>query len=101
MSSMSVSECAARAANDLRAVLASPHSAEFRRNALAGAKVAVARALVDADLDPAMSRSARRRFHATAPGYLARTAAFRKLPDTYAELLTVLDALAVAMAEAA
>src|SRR5436190_7392437 len=90
----SIHEAAARAAAELRTVLASPHSEEFRRNALAGAKVAVARALADADLDPATTPGARRRFHATTPGYLARTAAFRELPDTYAELLTALDALA-------
>src|SRR5436190_20651808 len=89
-----VADVAARAATDLRTVMASPHSAEFRRNALVRAKVAVARALADADLDPAVSRSARRRFHATTPGYLARMAAYRELPDTYAELLSVLDALA-------
>jgi hypothetical protein len=90
----SVHETAARAAAELRTVLASPHSEEFRRNALAGAKVAVARALVDAGLDPATTHSARRRFHATNPGFLARMAAFRELPDTDAELLATLDALA-------
>lgn len=89
-----VADVAARAANDLRTVLASPHSDEFRRNALVRAKVAVARALADAELDPGTTPGARRRFHATTPGFLARMAAFRELPDTDAELLATLDALA-------
>lgn len=89
-----VQEAAARAANELRAVLTMPHSPEFRVNALIGARVAVARAIADSGLDPATTPGARRRFHATSPGYDARMAAYRSLPNTYGELLTVLDALA-------
>lgn len=102
---MTIDETCARVADELRAVLAVPHSDEFRRNTLSGAKVAISRALVDADLDqitPAMSRYARRRFHATNPGYAARIAAYQRLPETYGELLTWLDArVAPALAEVA
>ena len=90
-----VQEAAARAANELRAVLARPHSDEYRRNALIGAKVAVARAMADTTLDPATTPYGRRKFHATLPGYEARAAACRSLPDTYGDLLAVLDRLAV------
>jgi hypothetical protein len=92
---ITVPDAAARAAAELRAVLARPgHSEEYRRNMLAGAKVAVARAIADATLDPATKPGARRRFHATAPGFLARMEAYKSLPDTYPELLAVLDSLA-------
>lgn len=94
----SVQEAAARAAAELRTVLAEPHSEEYRRNALAGAKVAVARAMADATLDPATTPGARRRFHATKPGHEERTTAYRSLPDTDGELLHVLDRMACAEA---
>lgn len=89
-----IPDVAAWAAAELRAIQAEPHSEEYRRNALAGAKVAVARAMVDAELDPATTPGARRRFHATMPGWEARQAAYRSLPDTRDELLDVLDRMA-------
>jgi hypothetical protein len=92
---MTVAEAAQCAADDLRSVLAAPHSDEFRRNAVTAARVSVAKAMADAQLDPGVSRSARRRFHATNPGFLARMAAYHELPDTHDELLAVLDAMAL------